>query len=123
MTRTYHARISVQGADAGLALGMSARVSIEDDTAPRKGYTVPVSAIHARGSEPQVWLVDLDKEGGATVRSQTVMTRGFSDDELLVESGLKPGDLVVTAGAQLLRPGQKVRTDEAPPPSARRGGP
>jgi multidrug efflux pump subunit AcrA (membrane-fusion protein) len=38
-----------------------------------------------------------------------VKTGGISGDRVVVESGLAPGDVVVAAGASLLRPGQKVR--------------
>jgi len=43
------------------------------------------------------------------VRLAPVTTRGVSGERVLVDSGLAPGDLVVVAGAQLLRPGQRVR--------------
>jgi multidrug efflux pump subunit AcrA (membrane-fusion protein) len=38
-----------------------------------------------------------------------VKTAGVTGERVVVESGLKPGDVVVAAGANLLRPGQRVR--------------
>ena len=43
------------------------------------------------------------------MRLQPVKTRGLAGDHVLVDSGLSPGDVVVVAGAQLLRAGQRVR--------------
>jgi multidrug efflux pump subunit AcrA (membrane-fusion protein) len=38
-----------------------------------------------------------------------VETDGVAGNEMRVKAGLQPGMLVVTAGASLLEPGQKVR--------------
>jgi multidrug efflux pump subunit AcrA (membrane-fusion protein) len=53
-----------------------------------------------------VWIVD-PKSG--TVSARTVDVRAFDADRVVVASGLNSGDVVVTAGIQALRPGQKVR--------------
>jgi hypothetical protein len=37
----------------------------------------------------------------------------------VIESGLAPGDVVVAAGAQLLRPGQRVRVLAEPASASR----
>jgi RND family efflux transporter MFP subunit len=103
-TRTYAARIAVLGADEHVELGMSARVAIAG-TAVQPGIELPIAALYARGESPQVWLVNAD----GTVRLAPVTTRGLAGDRVVIESGLAAGDLVVTAGAQLLRAGQRVR--------------
>jgi multidrug efflux pump subunit AcrA (membrane-fusion protein) len=57
-----------------------------------------------------VWVVD-PKAGTVSMRNITLRA---SDASLIqVASGLNPGDVVVTAGVQALRPGQKVRLLEA----------
>jgi multidrug efflux pump subunit AcrA (membrane-fusion protein) len=43
-----------------------------------------------------------------------VTTAGISGERVVIESGLVPGDVVVAAGAQLLRAGQRVRVLAAP---------
>ena len=48
-------------------------------------------------------MVD-DKTGAARLTPITVGT--YQSDIILVESGLSEGDRVVTAGSQLVRPGQ-----------------
>jgi RND family efflux transporter MFP subunit len=107
VTRTYAARIALDGSRDELALGMSARVIVAG-AAARSGVAVPLAAIHARDDKPQVWLVDQ----AGTVRTRPVVTRGIEGDRILVESGLADGDVVVVAGAQLLHAGQKVRVLE-----------
>jgi multidrug efflux pump subunit AcrA (membrane-fusion protein) len=41
-----------------------------------------------------------------------VQTAGLAGERVVIASGLNPGDVVVAAGAQLLRPGQRVRVIE-----------
>ncbi len=108
VTRTYAARITVLEAGDDVELGMSARVAVQGE-AGAKRIEIPISALHARGDTPQVYLVDLDGKGGGAVRPQPVKTQGIAGDRVVIESGLKPGDVVVAAGANLLRPGQRVR--------------
>jgi len=103
-TRTYAARITVLGADDHAELGMSARVAVAA-AAARPGVELPMAALYSRGESPQVWLVNAD----GTVRLAPVKTRGVAGEQVVIESGLAAGDLVVTAGAQFLRAGQRVR--------------
>lgn len=103
VTRTYAARITVLGAGEFAELGMSARVAVEATAAG--GIELPIAALYARGDTPQVWLVNAD----GSVRLAAVKTRGLAGEQVVIEAGLAAGDMVVTAGAQLLRPGQRVR--------------
>ena len=43
---------------------------------------------------------------------RAVQTGGIAGERVVIASGLNPGDVVVAAGAQLLRPGQRVRVIE-----------
>ena len=54
----------------------------------------------------------VDKASG-TVSLRHIELGNADASTVQVASGLKPGDVVVTAGAQALRPGQKVRALEA----------
>ncbi len=109
-TRTFTARISVPEADEAVRLGMSASVQAKvslHDTAPR----LPLSAFFTRNDRANVWVVD---PAAQTVKLTPVETDGVIGNEMRVRSGLAPGMLVVTAGANLLEPGQKVRLAEMP---------
>ncbi|MDR2240952.1 MAG: efflux RND transporter periplasmic adaptor subunit [Zoogloeaceae bacterium] len=108
-TRTFAARISVPEADESMRLGMSARVEVKVGG----GETVlrlPLSAFFTRDERTNVWVVDPATQ---TVTLTPVETDGVVDNEMRVKSGLQPGQLVVTAGASLLDPGQKVRLPES----------
>ena len=104
-TRTFMARIAVPGADAAVRLGMSARVTAKvslRDTA----LALPLSAFITRNDQANVWVVDPATQ---TVKLTKVETDGVAGNALRVKGGLAPGQLVVTAGANLLEDGQKVR--------------
>jgi RND family efflux transporter MFP subunit len=102
-TRTYAARVTILAAGDDVDLGMSARATVEAGGQATR-IEIPIAALHARGENAQVYLVD-----GGAVRPQAVKTAGVTGERVVVESGLKPGDVVVAAGANLLRPGQRVR--------------
>lgn len=107
-TRTFAARIAVPQADEAMRLGMSARVEAKvsrGDTALR----LPLSAFFTRNDQPHVWVVD---PATLTVALTKVETDGVIGNEVRVKAGLAPGQRVVTAGANLLEPGQKVRLPE-----------
>jgi len=106
VTRTYAARASILDAGDEVELGMSARLVASANGGGR--IEVPVAALYSRDDRPQVLLVAPD----GTVRPQAVKTAGIANERVVIESGLKAGDVVVAAGAQLLRPGQRVRVLE-----------
>jgi hypothetical protein len=53
-----------------------------------------------------------------TVSLRPVEVSAFNPVSVGIASGLKVGELVVTAGVQALRPGQEVRLLGAPAPAA-----
>jgi RND family efflux transporter MFP subunit len=103
--RTYAVRATILDPGDDIDLGMSARVAVTAAAGAAPKLEVPVSALYSRGDQPQVFIVD----GNNTVQARTVKTAGISGERVVIESGLKPGDVVVAAGAALLRPGQLVR--------------
>ena len=96
-------RLSLGGDLSSVALGMTATARAVRESG--EAIVLPMSALHATGDTPKVWVVGED----LTVRSVEVGTGGLLDDAVRIVSGLKPGDRVVTAGANLLREGQQVR--------------
>ena len=103
-TRTYAARITILQAGEDIELGMSARVALSAAARDTR-IELPVAAIYSKGEATGVWLVD----AGGTVRLQPVNTGGLAGEHVLIDAGLKPGDTVVIAGAQLLHAGERVR--------------
>jgi multidrug efflux system membrane fusion protein len=107
-TRTYAARATIVEPGAEVELGMSATASVLLGP-PVKRIEIPISALRTRGEAPQVFVVESAAGEAATVQLRTIRTAGVTGERVVVEEGLQAGDRVVTAGAQLLRPGQKVR--------------
>jgi multidrug efflux pump subunit AcrA (membrane-fusion protein) len=57
-----------------------------------------------------VWVIDRQNQ---TVSLHDVRILRYDPANVVISEGLETGELVVTAGAQTLRPGQKVRPLEA----------
>lgn len=120
VTRTYAVRATLLEAGNELGLGMSARVTLHAAAAQGR-IEVPVAALYARGDQPQVFVVDLERPANdraaagplGVVRPQPVRTAGVSEESVTIASGLRPGDVIVAAGAALLRAGQRVRVLES----------
>src|SRR5688572_9845156 len=106
-SRTYAARISLQGEDRALAIGMTAelRVRTEGGALPR----LPITAVFHRGGRPAVWVVEGDR-----VRLQEIATGEMQENSVAVTAGLQPGQRIVTAGVNRLADGQRVALDEPP---------
>jgi membrane fusion protein, multidrug efflux system len=108
-SRTYAARLTLLDADDAIKLGMSATVRSELGAA--KSIVIPNTALYTRDNVTRVWLVDRASE---TVKSVEVKLGATTNDGVVISSGLNAGELLVTAGANLLQPGQKVRLIDAP---------
>ena len=65
---------------------------------------LPWSALYEWQGKPAVWIL---REGNR-VSPQIVTIESFATRELILSGGVKPGDRVVSAGIQFLRPGQTV---------------
>ncbi len=71
---------------------------------------LPWTALAREGDQAAVWVVDPASD---MVSRKVVQVESYQSGTLLISSGLKDGDVVVTEGAQLIRPGQKVKPIEA----------
>jgi RND family efflux transporter MFP subunit len=101
-TRTYMMKVAVPPRPE-IRLGMTATVQFtaRSDAAQIR---LPLTALVQNKGATSVWLV----ENGA-VRLAEVQLGAPLGNEILVASGLQPGQTVVTAGVNLLKNGQKVR--------------
>ncbi|MEO7252874.1 MAG: efflux RND transporter periplasmic adaptor subunit [Casimicrobium sp.] len=107
-SRTYMTKLAITNADDAVKLGMSATVRL--DLAEAQAIIVPNTALYTRDNATRVWLVDRASE---TVKPVEVKIGQSTNEGVAIVSGLKAGDLVVTAGANLLLTGQKVRLIES----------
>lgn len=102
-TGTYTVKIAIIDPPKAMSLGASVVGSMNLDTTP--AIQIPGSALMEKDGKPAVWVVGAD----GTVSLQLVEIERHDADRMIVSSGLKDGDIVVTAGVQTLVPGQKVR--------------
>jgi membrane fusion protein, multidrug efflux system len=109
-SRTFATRLVLSGDLRDVNLGMTAIAA--SAAAAGTQLLVPISALHSTTGQPKVWVLD---RTNSTVREATVATAGFAGEMVRISSGLKPGDEVVSAGANLLRAGQQVKLMAAKP--------
>ncbi|WP_143133005.1 efflux RND transporter periplasmic adaptor subunit [Pseudoduganella namucuonensis] len=111
-TRTYTAKVSIPDSMEEARLGMTAMVRFASKT-PVPMIKVPMTALLYERNATNVWVV----ENGA-VKLVPVVPGAMAGNELVLKSGVKPGQTIVTAGVNLLKPGQKVTILGAEAPSA-----
>ena len=100
-TRTFTAKITMPKAGSEIQLGMTATVSFASEGAP--GIRLPMTALFNHKENTAVWVVER-----GTVKLVVVDVAGAVGNEIVIASGLAAGQMVVTAGVNLLREGQKV---------------
>jgi RND family efflux transporter MFP subunit len=109
VTGTFAVRVQVLNPPPGMRLGSTVVGQVKLQRPP--AIEIPSSALIQPAGKPAVWVVDT-KTGTVSVRN--VELQAYGEDRVQVLQGLSPGDVVVTAGAQALRPGQKINWTEAP---------
>jgi len=102
-TRTYTVKVSIPDSLAEAKLGMTAVVQFASKTATPQ-IKVPLTALYYEKSASSVWVVD-----GGVVKLVPVTIAGAAGNDIVLGSGVKAGQTVVTAGVNLLKPGQKVK--------------
>ena len=112
-SRTYMARIALEGEDQALAIGMTAelRVRAAADALPQ----IPLSAVFHDQGRPAVWVLDGDR-----VRLMRVTPGDINGNSVAIAAGLQAGQRVVSAGVNRLEQGQRVAVAETPSVTAAR---
>jgi RND family efflux transporter MFP subunit len=104
VTGTFRVKVRLKNPPAAMRLG--ATVTGRMKLASAASIEIPPSAVDRSNRQASVWVFD-PKTG--TVAARNIEIRSSDPVRVEVASGLNPGDVVVTAGVQALRPGQKVR--------------
>jgi RND family efflux transporter MFP subunit len=107
-TRTYTVKVTLKNPPPQLRFGMSIGGRLKTDG----GFAValPLSALFEANGAPAVWV--LDRQTGSLSLRPITLAR-YEANTVVVASGLVKGDVVVTAGVNTLRVGQKVRLADA----------
>ncbi|MES2772495.1 MAG: efflux RND transporter periplasmic adaptor subunit [Pseudomonadota bacterium] len=131
-TRTYAARVTIEQADARIALGMSAQVLFLPD-AQKPSETpgtasldaplsvpssapigVPLSALFQKEGQPALWVVNADQ----TLALRPVSVRSYGNTQAILDAprhtqagakqGVSQGERIVIAGVHQLTQGAKI---------------
>jgi multidrug efflux system membrane fusion protein len=101
-TRTYAVKVSIPDSASDVKLGMTAMVQFASTMATPQ-IKVPLTALFHEKNTTSVWVVDK-----GVVRMVPVAVAGTSGNEVVLGGGVTVGQTVVTAGVNLIKPGQKV---------------
>lgn len=109
-TGTIRVRVGLIDPPAAMRLGST--VIGRATVGGASGIELPATALTSSDGAPAVWVVD---PTSFEVALRPVTVERFSPASVRVGEGLEPGEVVVTAGIQALRPGQQVRLLETAP--------
>lgn len=101
-TGTVRVKLDIQDPPPEMGLGTS--VIGVGRFQSRKVISLPWQAFFSEGDTPAVWVMAPDK----SVSLRPVVIDSYRSGKFTLRSGVAPGDAVVVAGAQLLRPGQVI---------------
>jgi RND family efflux transporter MFP subunit len=105
VTRTFTVKVGLSGPEIW-PIGSTATVAPK--ALDRSGPSViklPTSALQHDGEKAAVWVLE---KATMTVRLQPIAIATADGNEVVVAQGLEPGMQVVSVGAHVLNPGQKV---------------
>jgi len=107
-TRTYAVKVTLNSPPPQLRFGMSVGGRLKGHAA--LAVALPLSAVFEDNGSPAVWV--LDRQSSSLALRPVGIAR-YEGNSVVIASGLAKGDIVVTAGVNTLRFGQKVRLAEA----------
>lgn len=97
-TRNATVRAEFSDPSGRLAPGASVRVRVPDGPA-QPVVAVPASALRRGPAGDQVFVVEQDEAGQTRARARTVRSGLATGDEVLILSGLRPGERVAASGS------------------------
>lgn len=104
VTRTFRVRMGLSNPPTSFRLGTAVSGTVRGSDA--SAISIPATALVRRGQDTGVWIVDPTK---LTLSMRKLDVLSTDPATALIGKGLAPGDIVVTAGAGLLKEGQSVR--------------
>jgi RND family efflux transporter MFP subunit len=110
-TRTYQVKVTLKDPPDQMRFGATVVGRLKVSTAPV--VVLPATALFDKAGQSAVWVVDA-ASGLVTLKPVTVSR--YETDRVVLSGGLAKGEIVVTAGVNRLREGQKVRLAEAARP-------
>jgi RND family efflux transporter MFP subunit len=110
-SRVYSVEVRVPNTGNRLKAGMIASLALGADSLPANTLAVPLSAVIRDPQRPEGFAVLIANDNGeeAAVEARAVELGNEYGNMIQVTGGLKAGDRVVTAGATLVKNGERVR--------------
>jgi RND family efflux transporter MFP subunit len=105
----FPVKLTIDGGNPDIRPGITAEVTLglaDDNGEP--GYLIPIGAITSGGTEGDSFVFVYDAERSTVVRT-AIENGGYRGSTVVVNSGLKAGDIVAVAGVSFLRDGQEVK--------------
>jgi RND family efflux transporter MFP subunit len=103
-TGTYLVKVGLDNPPDTMRLGSTVIGSVT--LSPEPVVSIPGTALIQIDGKPAVWVVN---PATNIVVAQPVNVVRYDSSSVIISSGLKDGDIVVTAGVHALRPGQQVK--------------
>jgi RND family efflux transporter MFP subunit len=107
-TRTYTVKVTLKNPPPEIRFGMSIGGRWKGSSTPV--VRLPLAALFEKNGSPAVWVFDRQSN---TAELKPVTVDRYEADTVVIASGLAKGDVVITAGVNTLRVGQKVRVADA----------
>jgi membrane fusion protein, multidrug efflux system len=104
VTRTFEVKVGLTDPPAAMRLGTTVTGRMQINSSPT--IEIPAAALTEFDRRPALWVVD---PSAMTVSLRNVDVLRHNPASVAISKGLETGEIVVTAGAQALHPGQKVR--------------
>jgi RND family efflux transporter MFP subunit len=110
-SRVYSVEVTIPNPRNQLKAGMIASLALGGEILPSTVLAVPLSAVIRDPQSPEGFAVLMTENTGdpATVRAHPVELGDAYGNMIQLLSGAKAGDRVVTAGATLVKSGERVR--------------
>jgi len=106
---TIQVKVSIANTPAEMQLGAAITGSVT--TRASQAIILPWQALFSDAGSPAVWTIDRATKAVSLTR---VGVLSYNSDTMAISRGLSGGQLVVTAGGQLLRPGLVVEVASEP---------
>jgi len=106
-TGTYLVKVGLDNPPDTMRLGATVIGSVTLSAEPV--VSIPGTALVQIDGKPAVWVVD---PGTLKIAMRPVKVVRYDSSAAIIASGLKNGDIVVTAGVHALRPGQLVKLSQ-----------
>jgi RND family efflux transporter MFP subunit len=101
-TRAFDVRVTISDPDSAVKLGMTAGVRLAEAGADE--IIIPTGALTQINGKSAVWVID--KKNVANPRE--VVAGQYTENGVMITSGLQSGEMVAIAGVHTLMKGQKV---------------